>query len=175
MTIVVLYILLMRTSRRIIAIMSRSSGQSPTSVPRKNQRESLDSLIDDAISSPLDLGSSFGRSSIPAPPQAHYPSSMTGLGRPRLVSQLTRSTLPTASLAYASDGARVSSTDIPNQGESSKHRRNVSATIDAYPDLNPATGLPVGAEEEDPRLHLQRTITGLSTMRKYISGSNMNC
>ncbi|KAI9632469.1 Alpha/Beta hydrolase protein [Dioszegia hungarica] len=120
------------------------------------------------MSSPLPppvVASTFSSSSIPTPPQAHYPSSMTGLGRPRLVSQLTRSTLPTASLAYAPDGTRlVSTTEPPKRGESSTHRRSPSALIDdPYPDLDPSTGLPLGSEtlEADPRLHLQRTITGI--------------
>jgi triacylglycerol lipase len=75
------------------------------------QEPTLDSLIDEAISSPLStlsIESAFDHTSPISPlPQAHYPSSMTGLGRPRLVSQLTRSTMPTASLAYAPDGTRV--------------------------------------------------------------------
>lgn len=100
-------------------------------------RESLDSLIDEAMSSPLPRPAQF--EPISPPPRAHYPSTMANLGRPRLVSQLARSTLPTASLTY----------DKP--GESSRRK------ITDFPDLDPDTGLP----EPDPTLHLQRTITGL--------------
>lgn len=97
-------------------------------------RESLDSLIDEAMSSPLPL---HDLEPISPPPRAHHPT--MNLGRPRLVSQLARSTMPTASLTY----------DKP--GESSRRK------ISDFPDLNPDTGLP------DPALHLQRTITGLDT------------
>jgi triacylglycerol lipase len=113
------------------------SRQSPPILPSagkgKGREASLDSLIDDAMSTPLPppvVASTFSSSSIPTPPRAHYPSSMTGLGRPRLVSQLTRSTLPTASLAYAPDGTRVvSTTEPPKRGESSTHRRSPSALM----------------------------------------------
>lgn len=123
-------------------------------------RQTLDSLLDEAISTPVSL------QPIAPLPQAHYPSSMTGLGRPRLVSQLTRSTMPTASLAYASDGSRIVS-------ETKSHRRSPSALIDPYPDLDPSTGLPMGTEEIkelDPRLHLQRTITGVLATKSESDG-----
>lgn len=147
-------------------------------------RLSISSSVDSTASS-----SSFGqRSPIPRPPLAHHTSSYENM-QPRILSQLARSTLPTASLTYASarspsyraqvDGIRRSTYAAGDQhpeghAESSKHGaalRRVSSPMqldnDPFPDLDPTTGLPIGPamplrrDSDAPSLHLQRTITGL--------------
>lgn len=99
------------------------------------------------------------------PPKAHYPSTMTPQVRPRLVSQLTRHTLPTSSLSYASVAPRRSFSETIPHAESSKAAQRRSLSGASFPDLDPTTGLPLSfSGEEDPEartLHLQRTITDL--------------
>lgn len=98
---------------------------------------SLASEIEEAISSPLDtsIDESVDHTPIPLPERVHYPT-MPPI-RPRLVSQLTRSTLPTATLTHAT----------PHAESSAMARRR------SFPDLDPVTGLP------PERFELQRTIT----------------
>lgn len=139
----------------------------------------LSSAIEEAISTPLfassSLVSSFEQKSpIVLPPQAHHANPSRSFAYPRLLSQLSRSTLPTASLTFAKSGSgprhgRIASNAVyPQQGESSKsrHRDATSSalTYDAFPDLDPTTGLPLaaGSGSDDvfnPSRHLQRTIT----------------
>ena len=142
----------------------------------------ITNALEEALSTPLtpasissSIDSSFDRrSTIPRPPQAHQPPSLRPF-QPRLVSQLTRSTLPTASLTYASartSGERrsASHTGTPQQGESStvwKRAEPITLESDPFPDLDPGTGLPIDITRREsnasdaPSLHLQRTITGL--------------
>lgn len=140
-----------------------------------------DELPPPSISSSVD--SSY--TPISPPPRAHYPSAPR-VNAPRLLSQLTRSTLPISSLSYASASSpsprqRVSSwmglapppSEPDDLGESStawmKGLPTTRLDLDAFPDLDPTTGLPfsgsgAGRESFDsdaPSLHLQRTITDL--------------
>ena len=142
--------------------------------------------IDEALSTPLppptfdpEYGSSFGGPSpIAHPPRAHHPPSF--LPPPKLLSQLARSTLPTASLNYASAAGdrapRGRSDRMASQnawakpGDSSTSWLKESAGTmaeEAFPELDPTTGLPLGSASsgadgyDRPSLYLQRTITDL--------------
>ena len=129
----------------------------------------MSSAIEDALNTPMSLSSSvdssYEPSPIPRPPQAHQPTPLRPM-RPRLLSQLTRSTMPTASLTYAAAGSprrRVSSDrPMPGQGESSTAWMSASPVEaeDSFPDLDPDTRMPVRSDSA-PSLHLQRTITDL--------------
>ncbi|EIW68895.1 hypothetical protein TREMEDRAFT_68852 [Tremella mesenterica DSM 1558] len=115
-------------------------------------------------------------SPIPAPPQAHHPISPL-YQRPKLLSQLTRSTLPSSSLTYAQmeENKRYhyqqSHFNLLQNGESSSSASwrlpTVATNDEPFPDLDPTTGLPLEISrhtEEDTdvaSLHLQRTITDL--------------
>lgn len=150
---------------------------------------SVPALIDEAIHTSISptslsssLESSFDRacpSPIPEPPRVHYPPSLRPR-HPRLLSQLARSTLPTASVSCPSleqpqHGRRwsVSESMVIGAGEgSSLWQRSVPTTAlsdEPFPDLDPTTGLPLelsfhrrgSASSDTPSLHLQRTITGL--------------
>ncbi|OXG46103.1 triacylglycerol lipase [Cryptococcus neoformans] len=150
---------------------------------------SVPALIDEAIHTSISptslsssLESSFDRtcpSPIPEPPRVHYPPSLRPR-HPRLLSQLARSTLPTASVSRPSlersqHGRRwsVSESMVIGSGEgSSSWQRSVATTAlsdEPFPDLDPTTGLPLelsshrrGSTSSDaPSLHLQRTITEL--------------
>lgn len=142
----------------------------------------ISSLMEEALNTPLSpptitssLDTTFDRSSlISAPPKAHQPPLLRP-HQPRLLSGLARSTLPSSSLTYASAfEARHnrSTTHLPqNQlGESStawkRSLSSISLDYGSYPDLDPATGLPletgdISTSPENRSLHLQRTITGL--------------
>ena len=128
---------------------------SPTSIPE----QSLESMLEEAIDTALPPASSI--TPISPLPQAHYSgSSMSHNVRPRLLSQITRSTLPTSSLVYAQQ---------PHAETSAAARRRASEM--AFPDLDPMTGLPPDMGSVDGGsgngnckgngLQLQRTITGL--------------
>ncbi|RSH84369.1 uncharacterized protein EHS24_005889 [Apiotrichum porosum] len=123
--------------------------------------------------------------------------------RPRLVSNLTRSTLPTASLTYAyaedhyhpgagwTTSPRINIPERPADqagGEasasSSRARSVVSyddnyawSLVNAFPDLDPETGLPLDLERRrsDPgsRLHVQRTISELSRYSHEPAGPSL--
>lgn len=150
---------------------------------------SVPALIEEAIHTSISptslsssLESSFDRtcpSPIPEPPRVHYPPSLRPR-HPRLLSQLARSTLPTASVSRPSlerpqHGRRwsVSESMVIGSGEgSSSWQRSVATTAlsdEPFPDLDPTTGLPLelsshrrGSTSSDaPSLHLQRTITEL--------------
>ncbi|KAK8861419.1 hypothetical protein IAR55_002238 [Kwoniella newhampshirensis] len=145
----------------------------------------LDEALHDRISPPpisssLESSSSFDAASpISHPVEAHHHVPIRPPA-PRLLSQLTRSTLPISSLDYASsEGPRrshdrsVSRTDGSDRGESSTAWQRASPTTALsnapFPDLDPTTGLPLdlspsrrdSASSTAPSLHLQRTITGL--------------
>lgn len=150
-------------------------------VPRANMSGSLDkgkakeihpavtSAIEDALNTPMSLSSSidssYEPSPIPRPPQAHRPPPLRPM-RPRLLSQLTRTTMPTASLTYEAAGPprrRVSSDrPPPGQGESSTAWMSASPVEaeEPFPDLDPDTRMPMRSDSA-PSLHLQRTITDL--------------
>ena len=166
-------------------------SSTPTALGGRSYLEEIPSAIEEAIETPLppptasvSLKSPFERPSpIPLPPKAHHPSSAQP---PRLLSQLTRSTLPTASLSYAfPDSAgpsrRAVSQGGPQQyGESSTAwQRGLpgSSYDDAFPDLDPETGLPLDVQQrrgsvnsDSPSLHLQRTITDLLASPQKSSG-----
>jgi len=136
----------------------------------------VSTAIEEALATPLSLSSSVDSSyappvplsPIPRPPQAHQAPPMRPI-RPRLLSGLARSTLPTASLTYASAAPkrRLASEGTPSRGESSTSWRSTSPVEmdQPFPDLDPQTGMPTNAEADQratsPSLHLQRTITGL--------------
>lgn len=138
--------------------------------------EPLARALDEALRTPLppvtvesSLESSFDRTSpISAPPQAHY--SVPLRPRPnRLLSQLTRSTLPASTSQYAARERSVTHGGYPTQGESSSAWRTSPTTAvcdEPFPDLDPTTGLPApnrraSIDSDAPSLHLQRTITDL--------------
>ena len=138
----------------------------------------ISTLLEEALNTPLppvslpsDLDSSFEPPSpISPPPQAHQASSLRFPGQPRLLSQLTRSTMPTAGLTYSAvDAARrgraATHTGPQQYGESSTSTQHTLNTV-PFPDLDPTTGLPIEpfngpAHPVAPPLHLQRTITDL--------------
>jgi triacylglycerol lipase len=141
--------------------------------------EPLSNALEEALTTPLSpvsvassLESSFDRASpIPAPPQAHY-SAPIRPKPPRLLSQLTRSTLPSSTSQYASGDRRVTHAGYPSQGESSSSNSRAWRTFpttalcdEPFPDLDPSTGLPAArkasTDSNAPSLHLQRTITDL--------------
>ncbi len=153
---------------------------SPYNGPGTNP-EPISSLLEEALNTPLSppsisssLDSSFERPSlISPPPKAHQPDALRP-HHPRLLSSLARSTLPTAGLSYATDeglprGRKTH--DAPRLGESStswKHPSSTSLYDGPFPDLDPATGLPLERTPDslDPTarsrsLYLQRTITGI--------------
>lgn len=147
-------------------------------------RPSVSTAIEEALATPISLSSSVDssyqplRSPISRPPQAHQAPPMRPI-RPRLLSGLTRSTLPTASLTYASAGPRRrgASEGTPSQGESSTAWRSSSPVEmdQPFPDLDPETGMPTGAGRRgsSPSLHLQRTITGLLTAPSAETSSSL--
>ncbi|WVF66905.1 hypothetical protein IAT40_001648 [Kwoniella sp. CBS 6097] len=161
--------------------------------------EPLSAMLDEALHTSLSpvsisssLESSFERPSpIPEPPLAHYHAPLRPHAPPRLLSQLTRSTLPISSLSYEEQNRRshneksVSHTGIPREGESStawqRSRPTTALCDEPFPDLDPTTGLPIdnrgrrGSTASDaPSLHLQRTITGLlSTPPRKSTESSM--
>ncbi|WRT65552.1 uncharacterized protein IL334_002497 [Kwoniella shivajii] len=167
-------------------------------IPKHNQGtgtpdEPLTSMLEEAlhtsislprsthsISSSVDSNFDDHRPSlISEPPLAHYHSPLRPNASPRLLSGLTRSTLPASSIIQAQTHRRnASNTGIPREGEGASStnmawQRSLpsEATIndEPFPDLDPTTGLPIhsrakrrGSTSSDaPSLHLQRTITGL--------------
>jgi triacylglycerol lipase len=138
--------------------------------------EPLSMALEEAIStnlspvSPrLSLDSDFHSASpISPPPQAHHSAPLRPKPQ-RLLSQLTRATLPISTGQYASKDRRVTYGDYMSQGESSQAGRSKPTTAtndDHFPDLDPTTGLPDAlrrnsASSNAPSLHLQRTITDL--------------
>lgn len=154
---------------------------------------SLTSLLDEALHSPLDLRSSppKGISSPPPflarPPPAHRPSGYAAPGlRPRLMTKLSSTTSPTAKLTFASADEYkprereryVSSPEErsehqwewrpPPSGPAHFHKHMLMerhGSTSAFPELDPATGLPLSqprSEEivdESRDRHLQRTIS----------------
>ena len=163
----------------------------PTAADGRSYLVEIPNAIEEALATPLppptasvSLRSPFERPSpIPLPPKAHHPSFTQP---PRLLSQLTRSTLPTAGLSYASSDhagpsrRAVSHAGLPQLGESSTvwQRGFAGSTYDdSFPDLDPETGLPVDLQQrrgsvdsEVPSLHLQRTITDLLASPPKSSG-----
>jgi triacylglycerol lipase len=138
--------------------------------------EPLSMALEDAITtslSPVSISSSLesdfhSSSPIAAPPRAHHSTPLRPKP-PRLLSQLTRATLPTSTSQYASRDRRVTHHGYPSQGESSQAWRTSATTAlndEPFPDLDPTTGLPIAqrrgsASSDAPSLHLQRTITDL--------------
>ena len=121
------------------------------------------------VSGPSSLESDFHSSSpIPAPPKVHH-SAPIRPKPPRLLSQLTRATLPISTGQWASKDRRVTHGGYQTQGEGSqagRSRPTTSICDEPFPDLDPTTGLPVAsrrgsASSNAPSLHLQRTITDL--------------
>ena len=118
---------------------------------------------------------------IARPPQAHQPDSLRPVPQ-RLLSQLTRATMPSASVSYAQARARARRA---SDGDQSLNTMAQSPTLwsntpaeGAYPDLDPATGLPMERRasdpgNEDPSLHLQRTISGLLRAPSPSSSASM--
>ena len=138
--------------------------------------EPLSMALEEAIStnlSPVSPRSSLDSDFHPAspispPPQAHHSAPLRPKPQ-RLLSQLTRATLPISTGQYASKDRRVTYGDYMSLGESSQAGRSKPTTAindDPFPDLDPTTGLPVAlrsnsASSNAPSLHLQRTITDL--------------
>lgn len=129
----------------------------------------VSTALEEALTTPLSssIDSTYASSPISLPPRAHYATPIRPLP-PRLLSQLARSTMPTAGLSYASAGKRraVSEGD-PSRGESSTAWRSASPVEmdEPFPDLDPDSGLPQrrkdSTDSDAPSLHLQRTITDL--------------
>ena len=137
----------------------------------------LTSALEEALTTPLSpvsvsssLGSSFDTSTpISRPPEAHHATAVRPRP-PRLLSQLTRSTMPNSTSKYANTERRVTYGGMPTSGESSQRLRATPTTAlsdDPYPDLDPTTGLPpactssTNSNSSVPSLHLQRTISDL--------------
>ncbi|WWD16675.1 hypothetical protein CI109_101105 [Kwoniella shandongensis] len=156
-----------------------------TGTPDGRLTAMLDEAIHDQISPPsisssLESSSFLGSSPISHPAEAHHHIPMRPPA-PRLLSGLTRTTLPISSLNYASADAprrshdrAVSRTDGTERGAESstawQRAAPTTALSDApFPDLDPTTGLPLdlspsrrdSTSSNAPSLHLQRTITGL--------------
>ncbi|WVR03961.1 hypothetical protein IAU60_000960 [Kwoniella sp. DSM 27419] len=159
-----------------------SPGRHGSGTPDEPLAAMLDEALHTSLSPPsisTSLESTFERPSPIAEPEiAHHHAPVRPHVPPRLLSQLTRSTLPTSSLTYAEQNrARdryrsASHTGIPREGESSTAWQRSTPTTavcdETFPDLDPTTGLPVHSQmrrgstsSEAPSLHLQRTITGL--------------
>ncbi|ORX36325.1 Alpha/Beta hydrolase protein [Kockovaella imperatae] len=152
-----------------------NDGRQPNGNGMELPPESISNAIEDALATPLpgpkaaaSLGSPFERPSpIALPPRAHHPSFMP---RPQLLSQLTRSTLPTASLSHASadPNTRRAVSDLVQHGESSTAWQRAAPMWNdgSFPDLD-SDGLPPDDESrgsidsQAPSLYLQRTITDL--------------
>jgi triacylglycerol lipase len=139
--------------------------------------EPLSMALEEAIStnlSPVSTRSSLEESNfnsaspISQPPQAHHSAPLRPKPQ-RLLSQLTRATLPISTGQYASKDRRTTYGGYFSQGESSQAGRSkptMATNDDHFPDLDPTTGLPVAhrsgsASSNAPSLHLQRTITDL--------------
>ena len=145
-------------------------------------RPPLSSLLHEALNTPLPDPVSFATQSpfqrpspITAPPKAHQPP-LLRRHEPRLLSGLAGSTLPSSSLSYASalETRHNRTTSHPAQpplGDTPaewKRTASITSLYDGpFPDLDPATGLPLEVDEpsgSDHRsFHLQRTITGLQS------------
>lgn len=144
--------------------------------------ETLESMLEEAIDTRL--AASHEITPIAPLPRAHYPSSMSSTLRPRLLTQISRSTLPLSSMTYAqateSPAAYRSpyTYPYPHAESSAAARRRASPSGVGFPDLDPTTGLPLtlngaeggvaGGESAGEGvgtgangLQLQRTITGL--------------
>lgn len=168
---------------------------SPSTPARKGKGksravESHDALIDsiqDAMESELPHVHSpgidsvwEGPSAISPPARAHHPTHIhpQNQTQPRLLTQLARSTLPTAGLSRITSGGSpttkrrsASHSGLPRPGEASSSRNRTTPTVplsdSVFPDLDPTTGLPIivsgGLDNKDgaQSLHLQRTITDL--------------
>lgn len=156
--------------RPIIKDHHRSSEQS-----RAGPSTPLTSALEEALTTPLSpvslsssLGSSFDTSTpISRPPEAHHAAALRPRP-PRLLSQLTRSTMPNSTSKYANTERRVTHSGMPTSGESSQRLRTSPTTAlcdDPFPDLDPTTGLPPArtnsTSSNAPSLHLQRTISDL--------------
>lgn len=158
--------------RPIIADQHRQSEEA-----RAGPSTPLTSALEEALTTPLSpvsisssLGSSFDTSTpISRPPEAHYAAAVRPRP-PRLLSQLTRSTMPNSTSKYANTERRVTHTGLPLSGESSQRLTSSPTTAlcdDPFPDLDPTTGLPLGrtrstdSNSKAPSLHLQRTISDL--------------
>ncbi|WWC68777.1 uncharacterized protein I206_102712 [Kwoniella pini CBS 10737] len=139
-----------------------------TSISPPHSPESLPSSVDSTFDGKLS-------SLITEPPLAHHHAPI----RPapsRLLSHLTRSTLPTSSMTYGesqrenhrslSFGEKSSNEAGPSKAWQ-RSNATVAITDEPFPDLDPTTGLPLNRRRRDstsseaPSLHLQRTITGL--------------
>lgn len=193
--------LMLSTRRRLaLSIMSRPATPLPSEkthqiVEREDQsskrkgkqradpptpiKSPLTSLLQEALDTPISstpssIDSAFEGPSISPLPRAAQPPILQSMNHPRLVSQLTRATLPISSLTYVStsNGRNVRSashTGLPQLGESSTAWRKSMTIDDTFPDLDPATGLPLDSPRRSmdsftstaPSLHLQRTITSL--------------
>lgn len=114
--------------------------------------QSLESMLEEAIDTSLPPASSI--TPISPLPRAHYPSTMSASAfRPRLLSQISRSTLPTSSLTYAQardmqSGGSGGDMGYPYaESSAAAARRRVSLSASAagmgFPDLDPMTGLPL--------------------------------
>jgi triacylglycerol lipase len=157
----------------------------------------LRSMLEEALNTPITHTSrpSIDQSYYPStqqtdhvlssPPLAHHPAAFPRIQRPQLVSQLTRSTLPVSSLSYATASDSLVSPRQPlfsyqpdvealesprKRTTSSSSHASSSTARQSFPDLDPATGLPLSTAmrrssstggDSTTSLHLQRTITSL--------------
>ncbi|KAL7419640.1 lipase 2 [Cryptotrichosporon argae] len=108
---------------------------------------------------------------LPSPPPAAHHATLPTSGKPRLLAQLARATLPTASISYAHPQRAVSSPSPPHSPHSPGRRSvdpgRTSMEAVGFPNLDPTTGLPMGAgeyepEDAGPSLHLQKTISDIA-------------
>lgn len=180
-------VLLYSRNNRFSAMSSKGKAKETGPIPSPTASASVSTAIEEALSTPLPLGSSIDSSYSPSPisrpPQAHHPAPVRPMP-PRLLSGLARSTLPTASLTYANAGPsnhgapkQPTVLDLDNLGESSTAWRSASPVEydESFPDLDPTTGLPLGQatrRARDPSLHLQRTITDLQASEANEKGSS---
>jgi triacylglycerol lipase len=139
----------------------------------------ISSAIEEALSTPLPAprlseDTHFHEPTIPRPPTSHSSTTHIRPHAPRLLSQLTRSTLPSASLTYANNhelftqpslyGSRSGSGSGSRGIEGSSYGSRL-VYDEPFPDLDPSTGLPLerrrSFDSAGPSRQLQRTITGL--------------
>ena len=190
----------MRSFRRLPLTMTAKSkpsrGPPPLATPHKDKGKQradsqspkygppVDDLLEEAMSTPMSVSSSVDshfehEPFLTPPPKAlHLPLRR----QPRLLSDLVRTTLPASSIAYEGVGVRHGRTiaqDLHQNGESSnghRHDSRLSRVAEPYPDLDPATALPVGRQygalSRAPSLHLQRTITDLLSSSQQIRSSS---
>lgn len=172
-----------------VGIQGSLRSTSPSTPLRSMLEEALNTPISHAARLSIDQNhspsSGLTDHGLSSPPLAHHPTAFPRIQRPQLVSQLTRSTLPVSSLSYATASESplnlrqplfsyqpdVEALESPRKRTTSASSHASSSTArQSFPDLDPATGLPLATTmqrsssaggESTTSLHLQRTITSL--------------